>query len=275
MHLTILGSGTLIPDDDRRSAAHLLESGPSRLLLDCGAGTLHGFPRHRVPWRELTHLAITHFHNDHTGDVPALLFALKHGVRPPRERALTLLGPPGLREVLRAMSRAFGDHVGDPGFPVEVVELARQDVWEDPGALRIACHPTNHTDASVCYRVDGPEGAIGYTGDTGPDAEAAAFLAGCDVLVAECSLPDPPPMDTHLTPGTVADFAALARPGLLVLTHLYPPLDPSEVPDLVRRAGYGGDVVVGRDGTRVQVVRGRPPALDLSASGTPGHGSDG
>lgn len=263
MRLTVLGSGTLLPDDDRRSAAHLVESAGSRLLLDCGSGTVHGFARHGVPWRDLTHVAITHFHNDHTGDLPALLFALKHGVEPPRESALTLLGPPGFRPRLKAMSSAFGDHVADPGFPLEVVELARRDGWEDPGgSLRIACHPAAHTDASVCYRVEGPEGTVGYTGDTGPDPEAAAFLAGCDVLVAECSLPDPPRMDTHLTPGTVAELAGVARPGLLVLTHLYPPLEPSRVPDRVRGAGYEGEVVVGTDGMRVRVRAGRPPVRE-------------
>ena len=258
MIVTILGSGTLLPNDKRRSPAHLVETADAALLMDCGSGALHGFDRHRVSWRGLTHVAISHFHTDHVGDVAPLLFALKHGVRPPREQPLFLLGPVGLGSFVEALRSAFGDWMSRLGFPLEVVELSGSARWEDPdGRLTVSAHPTPHTDASVAFRVEHGGDEIGYTGDTGPSNALGDFFRGVRLLIAECSLEDPPSMDAHLSPGTLAGLAGRAEPDLLLVTHLYPPLRPHRIPALLRAAGYAGEVIVARDGTSVVVQGGR------------------
>lgn len=278
MRLTVLGSGTLLPDDRRRSAAHLVEAADVRLLLDCGSGTVHGFDRHGVSWEELTHLAISHFHTDHVGDVAPLLFALKWGIRPPRDAPLTVLGPPGLRHFMGALGAAFGESVSDPGFPVELVEMRREGSWEAPGGgWGLRTHPTRHTDASVAWRVEAEEGTVGYTGDTGPQPGLGAFFAGVDVLVSECSFPDPSPVDTHLTPRGVAEMARQADPRLLLLTHLYPFLDPRAAAERVTGAGFPGRVRTAWDGTRVEMVDGElrvagPPVTPGSPGESPREG---
>jgi ribonuclease BN (tRNA processing enzyme) len=169
-----------------------------------------------------------------------------------------VFGPPGLRAFLAKLAAAFGDYASNPGFPLEVVELSAGRTWSDPGGrLALTCHPTPHTDASVAYRVDHAGDAVGYTGDTGPSDALADFFAELPLLVAECSLEDPLSMDTHLSPRTLAALAGRARPGLLVVTHLYPPLRPHRLSGLLRAAGYGGPVVVARDGTRILVRDGQ------------------
>lgn len=266
MKLTILGSGTLLPDAERHSAAHHLAWDDVGLLLDCGAGTVHGMDRHGVSWTRITHLALSHFHVDHVGDVAALLFALKHGVGDSRTEPLVILGPPGTRGFVERLSEAHFGYVADPGFLVEVVEIPREGTWSDPaGRFALLTHPTPHTERSVAYRVEAEEGVVGYTGDTGPSPAVGRFLEGSAVLVAECSLTDPPEMDAHLSPGTLAELAAEAGPDLLVATHLYPPLEPGEVADLIRDAGYAGDVVVGRDGDVVEVEGGTATLLRPSS----------
>lgn len=263
--VTILGSGTLLPDDACRSAAHLVEDGAFRLLLDCGSGTVHGMPKHGVRWQELTHVALTHFHTDHIGDLPALLWALKYGVPGGRREALTLVGPAGLLRRLEAMAEAFGEFILDPGFPVEVVELEAGARWTDRGRdLELSTHATVHTTESLAYRIRGPSGQVGYTGDTGPHAPLGSFFRGVDVLVSECALPDDDAMEIHLTPRSVTALASAARPDLLILTHLYPGVEPGPLPDLVRALGYTGDVRVGRDGMRLSVPPEPRPDPDTS-----------
>ena len=257
--LTVLGSGILLPDRERHSAAHLLEAAAVRVLLDCGTGTVHGLDRHGVDWRGITHVSITHYHNDHVGDLSGLMFALKHGVGSRRTEALTLIGPPGFARWLEGLAGALGDHVLDPGFEVAVVELSGTSSYE-VGDLRLTAAKTPHTDESHAYRLEGPWGAAGYTGDTGPSAAVAAFFAGVDVLVSECSLTDPPGMDLHLSPLGVAEMARTADPGLLVLTHAYPPLGPDEAARRVADAGFTR-VVGGRDGLVVELRRGHAPTL--------------
>ena len=254
--LTILGAGTLVPDARRTSAAHHIRAGGASLLLDCGAGTVHGFARHGVEWRDLTHVAITHFHNDHIGDLPALVFALEHGVGKQRTEPLTMIGPRGFQARLEKLAAALGDHVLDPGFPVHVVEMDPGRAYEAAAdAFMVTCVRTPHTDESLAYRVEGEWGSVGYTGDTGPSDEVAGFLAGCDVLIAECALPDDRAIDTHLSPKSLADLAGRARPGLLVITHVYPWLTPAEAVRAVE-SRFDGRVVAAEDGLRVRLLPG-------------------
>jgi len=112
-------------------------------------------------------------------------------------------------------------------------------------------------DRSLCYTVADAGGVLGYTGDTGPSREVAEFLAGCDVMVAECSLPDDAAIPIHLSPGSLAAMAEQAAPGRLVVAHVYPWLDALDPLALLREAGYRGETVRARDG--LDLVVGAPP----------------
>lgn len=258
MRVVVLGSGTLLPDDRHRSPSHWVEEADTRLLLDCGSGALHALGRERLWWQAITHVAITHFHTDHVGDLAPLLFALRHGVRPPRQDPLIVLGPRGLGDHLDALARAHGPYVREPGFPVEVVELGSGDRWCDSaGRVALSAHATPHTETSLAYRVETAAGALGYTGDTGPSDDLGVFLRGVQALIAECSLPDPPELRNHLSPSSLVAIARAAGPELLVVTHLYPPLRPHRMPALLRQAGWEGGLVVARDGTAFEIEGGR------------------
>jgi len=243
----VLGSGTLLPDDRRHSAAHLVRGSGALLLMDCGPGTLHGLDRHGVAWRDLTHLALSHFHVDHVGDMAALLFAYAYGPGSPREAPLTILGPVGVARLLDALAAAHGDFVHEPGFPVKVVELEPGTPYRTTG-WSLACTGTAHTSESIALRWEGGEGRVGYTGDTGPHPELGAFFRGVDVLISECGQSDPPAVEGHLSPAGVAALAAECSPGTVVLTHVFPPMRPDEAADAVKQAGYSGTVIPATDG---------------------------
>ncbi|MGK7313163.1 MAG: MBL fold metallo-hydrolase [Candidatus Longimicrobiales bacterium M2_2A_002] len=253
MKLTVVGSGTASPEAGRVCPGFWVEAGDERLLLDCGGGVVHGMARLAVPWPELDHLLITHFHNDHIGDIPMLLFALKHGVYPARNKPLTIWAPRGIRERLKAMEAAFGDHVADPGFPVVIREVSARASF-DVGRVGVRASATPHTDDSLAYRLQQNGVSLGYTGDTGPSEAVGTFMKGVDVLVAECSLPDELAIETHLSPSSLAEMAARARPGRLVVTHVYPPLDVLGPVDRVRAAGWDGPTVRATDGLEVDVA---------------------
>ncbi len=254
--VTVLGAGTLIPDDDRRSAAHWVEAGGVRLLVDCGSGALHGTARYGLRWSQVSHIALTHFHTDHVGDLAPFLWALRHGSRPPRQQPLVLLGPPGTKSFLHRLAGAFGDFVIDPPFPLEVVELPRRGAWtSSDGLLHLESHPTPHTEESVAYRIELGGAAVGFTGDTGPSEDLGRFFAGVSLLLAECSLSDPTDLDNHLSPSTLAALARAAEPELLLVTHCYPDVPRSELPDLLQSLGYTGACAVAVDGMRTRVTR--------------------
>lgn len=248
MRVTIVGSGTVVPDPERVCSSYYVETGGVHILLDCGPGAVHHLARFGLPWGELTHIALSHFHTDHVGGLPFLLFALRYALREPRKEPLTVVGPFGMLGFAERLAAAFGGHVLDPGFPVRYRDLTPGEPFELDAGVSLRAHATPHTETSVAYRLESPSRSLGYTGDTGSSDELGAFLAGVDLLIAECSLPDAAAIETHLSPSRVAELARSAQPRRLVLTHVYPELQAQDLVALVRAGGWEGETVIARDG---------------------------
>jgi ribonuclease BN (tRNA processing enzyme) len=213
---------------------------------------LHRAAAFDVPWADVTHLAITHFHVDHWGELAHFLFALRWGIEPPRRAPLTLIGPSGFEARLVMLSGAMGDWVLHPEYPLEVVELSPGEARQLAGGIVLEACATPHTPESLAYGVRHRESRMVYTGDTGPSDELAAWATGADLLLAECSLPEHRALDVHLTPRQAGRLARVAEAGRLVLTHLYPVFDGID-PAAEARAEYDGEIVVARDGDRFTI----------------------
>ena len=253
MKLTVIGSGTAAPEAHRVCSGFLLETHDVRMLLDCGAGVVHNMARLDLDWRGITHLAITHFHNDHIGDVPMLFFAWKHGMRPARKAPLVVIGPKGTKKLFAKMADIFGDHVDEPGFDVEFHEFEDDDGLQLDDVVRLRTGRTHHTDQSIGFRIDADGRSFCYPGDTGFSEEVAKFAQGADALLIECAVPDNEAMDTHLSPRSLAQMARIALPRRLLVTHVYPQLDRQEVPQLVREGGWPAKVEVVFDGQVIEI----------------------
>lgn len=251
----MVGSGTVAPSATRTAAACWLTAGDARLLLDCGAGTLHRLAEFRIPWPTVTHVAISHFHPDHWGELPMFLFAQKYGTLPPRQDALVVIGPRGLENRLTVLAAALGDWVLSPGYPLRVQEITPEAPIALASGVTLECHPTPHTAESLAYGVRAGGARVVYTGDTGESDELARWASGCDLLLAECSLPDDQAMDIHLTPSRAAALARTAQARRLVLTHFYPQVEGSD-PAAVARRTFAGEVVAARDGDRFSIGNG-------------------
>lgn len=217
------------------------------MLLDCGAGALHRMAALGVAWDQVTHVALTHFHIDHWGELPHLLFALRWGIEPARDAPLTLIGPVGLAGRLAHLGDALGDWVQAPGYPLEVIEIPLERPLALHDAVELEAFPTPHTEESVAYGIRHGGVRVVYTGDTGPSAALAAWALQCDLLVAECSLPADRASDIHLTPAQAGALAREARARKLVLTHFYPPVALAH-PETTAADLFGGPVVAARDG---------------------------
>jgi ribonuclease BN (tRNA processing enzyme) len=251
--LVVVGSGTAAPDAERVGSGYFVRVGTSKVLLDCGPGVVHHLARFGLPWSEITHLCLTHFHTDHVGDVAALIFALKYGQAEPRTQPLVVYGPRGTRRFLRRLANAFGEYLRDPGFLLDIQEFEGNGRIALNDVAHISATSTPHTDASVAFRIDGPGSALGYTGDTGHDVDLGAFLQTLDLLIMECSLPDELERNGHLTPTSVAALARVALPRRILLTHMYPQIGRARVIEQVQKAGWEGEMLLADDGLCLEV----------------------
>ena len=252
MRITTLGTGTIALAPGRVRSGLLVEAGPVRLLLDCGSGVTQRLADNRLDWMGITHVALTHFHADHFGDLPTLVFAWKYGVLPARSAPVEVYGPIGTVALLERLAAAFGEWLSDPGFPVGVHEIAAGTAVDLAGGVRLDVQKVPHTDESVAYSVAYGGRRVVYTGDTGYDPALAEWAGPCDVLVCECSLPQTLAIPIHLTPEECGAIAAAARPGHLVLTHFYPPVEQVDVRAIVGER-FAGPVTLAYDGWHIEL----------------------
>ncbi|MHB1223153.1 MAG: MBL fold metallo-hydrolase [Gemmatimonadaceae bacterium] len=247
MRLTTIGTGTAAPSPGRVSSGQLVDCGAALVLMDCGSGVVHRMAELGLAWPAITHVALTHFHNDHIGDLSTLVFAWRHGVLPPRSAPVEIVGPVGTAELVDRLAAAFGAWLREPGFPLAVREIEPGAAVELAPGVTLAAHKTRHTDESLSYALTTARRRLVYTGDTGYDDALADWASGCDVLLAECSLPQAMAMPVHLTPEECGLLAARARPGRLALTHFYPPVERVDIRAGVATA-FDGPLTLAVDG---------------------------
>jgi len=254
MDLVTVGTGTVAPSAHRTCACHWVAHGDVRVLLDCGAGSLHRLAEFGLPWHQISHVVLSHFHPDHWGELPMLVYALKYTTVPPRTEPLVILGPPGVVQLLRALAEGYGAWLLDPGFPIGILDVRDGEPFPLSADVSLETFPVPHTTESVALSLVAPEGRLVYTGDTGPSGELARWATGCDLLLAECSLPESMAMDIHLTPERAGDLARDAQAKRLVLTHFYPPVETSDpTPAALAGTRFRGPVTAARDGDRFTI----------------------
>jgi ribonuclease Z len=140
------------------------------------------------------------------------------------------------------------------------VEACPQVVWEQ-GDVRVLSQRVHHEPVvpSVAYRVETPAGTVVISGDTRVCQEIEDFGRGADLLVHEALRAElirqragySAIMDYHADSIELGGLAARAGVPAVLLYHLIPgPLDTAGMAayeDDLRRGGYKGEVVVGKD----------------------------
>jgi ribonuclease BN (tRNA processing enzyme) len=252
MRLTILGSGTVVPDGARNSSGYFIETDELRIMMDCGAGTVHALARYNLPWERMTHLFISHFHVDHAGELAALFFAFHHGMRSKRTEPLTVIGPRGLDRVMNGLKEAFGADLFEPEFPVALRLIEPGERIELGAGVRLSVAKTPHTKESLAVRIENGESAICYTGDTYHSEDVARFFDKASLMISECSFQERREGVAHVSVKDVAQMASLAQAARLAVTHFYFEVDEQELTRELQ-SGFTGEVIIGRDGMSIDV----------------------
>jgi len=213
LKVTLLGTGVGIPQPGRSQPAILVEN-DRPLLMDCGAGTLQRLDQAGLGIDDLDTVLLTHLHLDHVSDLLALANARYLSGLP----GLQIYGPPGTDIWCKIVKSAYPN--------LEEMEMAVHDLEPmDTFALcglDIFAEEALHSVTALAYRLEWQDQILVYSGDTEPSARVAALAQGADLLIHECSFPEPFEVTNHSTPRKLGQMLRNTDVMQVVLTHLYP-----------------------------------------------------
>jgi ribonuclease Z len=273
LRITLLGTGSPIPDPSRAGPSTLVRSDDTTLLVDCGRGVLMRLAGAGVLPPMLDAVLVTHLHSDHITDLGDVITT--NWVMSPGPRPLRVYGPPGTREVVDGTLASLAPdiryrlaHHDDltEGPVVEVVEVRPGEQFEVGGAT-VRVGETDHrpVEPTVAFRVETAGRSVVLGGDGVPCAGLSELCAGADAYVQTVIREDIVRMipnariqdilDYHSSVQQAGQTAAAAGVGTLVLTHYVPPLQPGQEDDwrALAAAHFGGTIVLGDDLTSVEL----------------------
>lgn len=275
IEVTLLGTGSPIPDPNRAGPSTLVRAGGQVFLADCGRGVLQRLAAAGVGAAGLSALLLTHLHSDHVGDLGDVLITRWISTFTPDPAPLPIIGPPGTADLVEATLKAFHHDIGyriahhaDLTAPpaVEVHEYTDGPVWDRDGvSIRVA--PTDHRPVAptLGFRIEYEGASVVLAGDTVPCASLDELAAGAGALVHTvirkdivATIPQQRLVDIcdyHSSVEEAAATAARAGVDTLVMTHYVPALVPGQEEQwrALAAGAFAGRIELGDDLHHVQI----------------------
>ncbi|HEX4902741.1 MAG TPA: MBL fold metallo-hydrolase [Acidimicrobiales bacterium] len=271
--LTLLGTGSPLPDPDRAGPATLVQAGGTNLLVDAGRGVVLRLAGAGMFPSALHAVLLTHLHSDHVCSLNDVVTS--HWITSPVPAALAIHGPVGTAEVVAGMLQMLAPDVGyrldhhadlTQGPDLVVTEHGPGASFE-VGPCTVTTHATDHrpVEPTIGYRIEHEGTVVALAGDTVPCAGLDELCAGADAYVQTVIRDDlvamvPSPrlqdiLDYHSTVAQAGETAARNGVGTLVLTHYVPALQPGQEEQwrAIAAEHFAGPIVLGDDLTSVTV----------------------
>jgi ribonuclease BN (tRNA processing enzyme) len=222
-------------------------AGPTRLLLDCGNGSLANVQR-ACELTDLDAVLLSHLHPDHCVDLFGLYYALRF--HPAGPQSMPVYAPAGAEALLRLMLSA------EAAMHLPKVcrfhTVAAGDTFA-VGGLRVELRAANHPVETVAARIEGGGQTLAYSGDTHVTQEVVAAARDADLFICDATWLDregPYPAGIHCTGAEAGRMAADAGAGRLLVTHVVPTTNSAEV--AAEAAGFfGGEIAIAEDGLEI------------------------
>lgn len=237
----VLGSGGPELQDKRASSSYLVwENGHARVLIDAGGGSALRFGESGAQMSQLDVILFTHFHVDHSGDFPTLIFSSWFE---DRNRPLPIYGPSGndfMPSTTEFVSDFFGEKHGAYRYLSELLVPHEEGSYKiQPhnviaGSTPVAAFRGDDLTASavrvfhgavpaLAWRVELGGKVIVFSGDTNGEGDGLVRLArDADLFLAHNAVPEGATgveRRLHMPPSVIGQIAADAAVKHLVLSH--------------------------------------------------------
>ena len=194
---------------------------------------------------DISHLFLTHFHPDHSGELASLLFSFKYGNRTKIQKPLTIIGGKGLITFFHGLKTAYGNWIETNPRLIEM-EDHRPDTLQFEN-FAVTSIPVVHNNESIAFRVADNSGTnFVYSGDTDFSDNLISLSMNTHLLICESSHPDDQKAEGHLTPSLAGKIARQAKVRQLILTHFYPECEKADIENQCRKT-YEGPLILAED----------------------------
>ncbi|MGA2729231.1 MAG: MBL fold metallo-hydrolase [Terracidiphilus sp.] len=237
----VLGSGGPELQDKRASTSYLIwENGSARVIIDAGGGSALRFGESGAQMSQVDVVLFSHFHVDHSGDFPALVFSSWFE---DRKRPLPVFGPTG-NEFMPSTTEFVRDLFSEPHgawrYLSELVEPGTEGnyelqphdveassipvlVFRNSGMVVYAVRVIHGAFPALAWRVEVGGKRIVFSGDTNGEGDGLTQLAlDADLFVAHNAVPEGATgveRRLHMPPSVIGMIAANAHVKRLVLSH--------------------------------------------------------
>tara|TARA_Y100000817_G_scaffold107593_1_gene84223 strand:+ start:2747 stop:3595 length:849 start_codon:yes stop_codon:yes gene_type:complete len=245
--VTLLGTGSPIPDPHRAGPSTLVQAGDENYLVDAGRGVLMRLAGAGCAPTMLTAVLLTHLHSDHITDLNDVITS-SWALNMDDPKPLRIVGPEGTKETVARILHfldldigyrlAHHDDLNEPP-QVEVTEITKGSL-DLSTTVSISTAPTDHrpVDPTIAFRFDYQESSVVVAGDTVPCTDLDQLCNGAKALVHTAirkdiieTLPLQRAKDIlnyHSSVEEAAQTAQRAGMEMLILTHYVPGIPPAE-----------------------------------------------
>lgn len=223
MRLITLGSNGTYPTPSHPTSGYLIQHNGTSVWVDTGSGTFAAL-QSVMDFAAVDALVISHVHADHCIDVLGFFYAIRYGNRP--RTGIPTYVPEGLVERLTGF-------LGDPDHALgDTLDFQVQTDGDRAtiGDIRFEFALTDHPVPTLGMRLEAGNGRVlAYSADTGPAGDWSRVAGDADLFLCEATYQGPvekKPWSHHLTAGEAGRIARENRAEALMLTHIWPALDP-------------------------------------------------
>ena len=143
LEVTLLGTGGMLPKNNRWLSSCLISCEGHSILIDCGEGTQIALKAAEKKPKPIDLICITHFHADHISGLPGFLLSMGNEGR---TEPVTIAGPPGTEKVVQSLCII----APKLPFPVIIKELSEPEIFRS-GLLEVSFFSAEHTVKCIGY----------------------------------------------------------------------------------------------------------------------------